>query len=107
MPDRRGSPLDLTTLLSAVEAAAPIAAADVIGTALTEALSAHEVSFLIADYSGQALIRLSHVSRRAPAARGSRARRTVPLGGTPHGRAFASQQVEVVAENGGTGSSPR
>ena len=103
MSGRRGTPLDLTALLSAVEAAAPIAAADVIATALTDALEAHEVSFLIADYSGQALIRLSHVSRRDADGESGRERsEAVPLAGTPHGRALAGQQVEVVAENGGS-----
>ena len=60
----RGRPaLNLEVLLSSVEAAPPVAAADVLGVAVTEALDARDVSFLIADYSGQSLIRLSHVSR--------------------------------------------
>ena len=63
MTDRHRSALDLSVLLSAVEAAPPLAAADVVGEALGEALGAREVSFLIADYSGQSLIRLSHVDR--------------------------------------------
>ena len=50
--------MNLNVLLSAVEAAAPVAAADVVGDALGEALGARDVSFLIADYSGRALIRL-------------------------------------------------
>jgi len=101
--DRRRSPLALNSLLSAVEAAAPIAAADVVGTALTEALGAREVSFLIADYSGQALIRLSHVSRGDSGGEPGRERsEAVPLVGTLHGRALAGQNVEVIAEDGGS-----
>jgi hypothetical protein len=56
-------PLDVKTLLASVEAAPPIDAAEVVAAALTDALGARDVSFLIADYSGQALVRLSHVRR--------------------------------------------
>jgi serine phosphatase RsbU (regulator of sigma subunit) len=95
--------LNLDALLSAVEAAPPVAAAEVVGAALTEALGATEVSFLIADYSGQSLIRLSHVSRHVgDGGRGRERAESVPLIGTPHGRALAEQKVEVVTEDGGT-----
>ena len=57
------APLDVKTLLASVEAAPPIDAAEVVAAALTDALGARDVSFLIADYSGQALVRLSHVRR--------------------------------------------
>ena len=55
--------LDLETLLAAVEAAPPIDATEVVAAALADALGARNVSFLIADYSGRSLIRLSHVRR--------------------------------------------
>ena len=45
--------LDVKMLLASVEAAPPIDAAEVVA-ALTDALGARDVSFLIADYSGQA-----------------------------------------------------
>jgi hypothetical protein len=101
MSERR-SALDLSALLTAVDAAPPIAAAEVIGAALAESLAAREISFLIADFSGRALVRLSHVARGD--ARGALARErgeTVPLVGTPQGQALAKQKVEVLAENGG------
>jgi serine phosphatase RsbU (regulator of sigma subunit) len=99
---RHRSPLDLDALLSAVEAGPPIAAADVIGAALAEGLQAREVSFLIADYSGRSLIRLSHVSHRdAGGVPGRERSEAVALLGTPHGRALVEQEVQVVAENGG------
>jgi serine phosphatase RsbU (regulator of sigma subunit) len=99
---RRRSPLHLDALLAAVEAAPPIAAAEVVGAALTEAVDARDVSFLIADYSGQSLIRLSHVGRGATDDGGGRERaEAVSLIGTPHGRALAGQRVEVVGEDGG------
>jgi serine phosphatase RsbU (regulator of sigma subunit) len=104
--DRRRSALNLNVLLEAVEAAPPIAAAEVVGAALSEALGARDVSFLIADYSGQSLIRLSHVARGATGAADAAAGRersdTVPLLRTPHGRALAEQEVQVVAEDGGS-----
>lgn len=103
MTDFAGSPLDLGVLLAAVEAAPPVAAADVVGEALSEALGARDVSFLIADYSGHAVIRLSHVARRDAARGASRERTdTVELEGTPHGRALADQEAQVVTEAGVT-----
>lgn len=102
MTERRRHPLSLDALLDAVEAAPPIAAAEVLGAALTEALDARDVSFLIADYSGQSLIRLSHVGADGAAGGAARERsEAVPLIGTPHGRALAGQMVEVVLEPGG------
>jgi serine phosphatase RsbU (regulator of sigma subunit) len=95
--------LDLGRLLGAVEAAAPVAAAEVVGAELADALDAHEASFLIADFSGQLLIRLSHVSRDASgSALGRERTEAVPLVGSPHGRALTTQQVEIVPEEGGT-----
>jgi serine phosphatase RsbU (regulator of sigma subunit) len=101
--DRRQSPLNLNVLLSAVEAAPPVAAAEVLGAALTEALGATDVSFLIADYSGRSLIRLGHVGGGGSHGNPSRERtEVVPLAGTPQGRALARQEIEVVAEQGGS-----
>ena len=89
-------------MLARVEAAPPVAAADVVGAALEEMLGAREVSFLIADFSGRSMIRLGHVE--APGTTNTRARETaerVSLTDTPHGRALASQRVEVATEDGG------
>jgi hypothetical protein len=98
--DRRHSPLNLNVLLGAVEAAPPVAAAELVRDALSEALGARDVSFLIADYSGQSLIRLSHLPRAGTATAFGRERSdTVPLIGTAHGRALAEQELQVVAED--------
>jgi hypothetical protein len=97
--DRRRSHLNLNVLLEAVEAAPPVAAAEVIGDALGEALGARDVSFLIADYSGQSLIRLPR--GEAATILGDGCGDPVPLSGTPHGRALAEQEVQVVAEDDG------
>ncbi len=102
MKERRRSPLNLNVLLASMEAAPPLAAADVLGTALADALGARDVSFLIADFSGRSLIRLSHVSRRRGGGTLGRERaETVPLTGTPHGRVLSEQGVVVAPEDGG------
>ena len=96
------SPLNLNVLLAAVEAAPPVAAADVLAAALAEAIGAREVSFLIADFSGRSLIRLGHSGEKgALRLQGKETAERVPLFGTPHGRALAAQAVEVIAEDGG------
>ncbi len=103
MTDGSRSALDLDVLLSAVEAAPPLAAADVLAAALAEALGARDVSFLIADFSGRSLIRLGHVDVGEPdgSPAGERTQ-TVPLAGTPHGRALAEQRLQEVADDRGT-----
>ena len=101
MTDGR-SPLNLDVLLSAVEAAPPIAAAEVLGAALADTLDARDVSFLIADFSGQSLIRLSHVARSGDVTQSRERAESVPMRGTPHGRALTEQKVEVRTEKGAT-----
>ena len=102
--DRSGvvAPLDVKTLLASVEAAPPVDAAEVVAAALTDALGARDVSFLIADYSGRSLIRLSHVRRMNADDDESRERgQAVALAGTPHGRALAEQDVQIVKDSDG------
>jgi len=102
MGEGRQSPLNLNSLLAAVEAAPPVAAIDVLAAALARAIGAREVSFLIADFSGRSLIRLGHSVRTgAMRLQGTETAERVPLVGTPHGRALAAQAVEVIAEDGG------
>jgi serine phosphatase RsbU (regulator of sigma subunit) len=96
MADHQAARLDLAELLEAVENAAPVAAADVVGEYLANALGATEVAFLIADFSGQALIRLGHTGNGAATRThvGETAQR-VPLSDGPHGRVLASQRVQA------------
>jgi len=94
--DDRTGRVNVADLLAAVEDAPPFAAADVLAERLGAALGAHEVSFLIADFSGQALIRLGHAGRGAATrAQGRETAERVPLTGSPHGRALATQTVEL------------
>ena len=92
--------MNLNALLAAVEAAPPVAAVDVLATALAEAVGAREVSFLIADFSGRSLIRLGHSGGTGTLRlQGHETAERIPLFGTPHGRALSAQAVEVVAED--------
>jgi serine phosphatase RsbU (regulator of sigma subunit) len=96
MAARRSARLDFWRLSAAVEDAPPVDAADVVGAQLTDAVGARAVSFLIADFSGQALIRLGHAaSAAAGRTQGRETAERVPLTGSPHGRAIATQTVEV------------
>jgi serine phosphatase RsbU (regulator of sigma subunit) len=94
---RLDSGLDLGGLLAAAEAAPPVGALDAVAAALKDMVDAEEVSFLIADFSGDALIRLGYSDGDPVTGRmGMETAERVPLIGTPHGRALAAQSVEVV-----------
>ncbi|HEU4811240.1 MAG TPA: PP2C family protein-serine/threonine phosphatase [Nocardioides sp.] len=98
----------MENVLDAAEAASPVEAVESVTRELGLALGATRVSFLIADLSGRALVRLAHV--RLPAgeaeatALGPDERRAVeesatlvPFDGGPEERAVREQQVQVVA----------
>jgi serine phosphatase RsbU (regulator of sigma subunit) len=88
--------LDLASLLAAVEDAPPFSAADVLGERLARELDAREVSFLIADFSGHALVRLGHVdSPAATRTQGDETAERVSLVDSSPGRALATQSVVV------------
>src|SRR3954463_15496938 len=100
MSHARRTSLDLARLLRAVEDAPPVAAADVFGNFLAEILGAFEVAFLIADFSGDALMRMGHAaSSDDTRTQGRETADRVPLFGTVYGRVLANQAVEV--ENDG------
>ena len=96
MADHSTGRLDLAQLLMAVENAPPVAAADVLGQWLATAVGASEVSFLVVDFSGRALIRLGHAGAQAATrTQGRETAERVPLAGSPHGLALRNQAVEV------------
>ena len=101
MRERRRARLDVGELLVAVEDAPPVAAADVVGEFLAATLEAFEVAFLIADFSGEALIRLSHAGRVTTSTLGPEVAEPVPISGTAHGRALTEQAVQVDEEADG------
>ena len=82
--------LELGPLLTAVEDAPPVAAADVLGEALAEAFGATEVAFLISDFTGGTLVRLGQTTTESADLQ--------PLEGTPHGEALARQRVVALPD---------
>jgi serine phosphatase RsbU (regulator of sigma subunit) len=103
MQEHPSARLDVTKLLSAVEDAPPFSAADVLGERLASELDARDVSFLIADFSGHALIRLGHSGDGAATrTQGDETAVRVPLMGSSPGRALASQAVVLEHAADGT-----
>ena len=103
MADDPSARLNLMTLLAAVEDAPPFSATDVVGERLANLVGARDVAFLIADFSGHALIRLGHSgSGSATRTQGDETGERVPLTGSPHGRALATQTVELERGPSGT-----
>ncbi len=77
----------VTGMLAAAENAAPMDAVEAVTRALGAALGARSVSFLIADLSGRALVRLAHV----------------PFDGTDTGRRHGDEVATVEPFDGGPG----
>jgi Stage II sporulation protein E (SpoIIE) len=97
MPDQDGRALDLRSLLAAVEAAPPVAAVDVFAAELGKHLGAEEVTFLISDFNGRALVRLSQHPGGGGHHRsqGGDDAETVPLAGTPYEQVVRAQRLQV------------
>lgn len=89
-------------MLRAAEETAPVGAVDVVAAQLAARLDAHDVSFLIADYSGNALVRLSRTGSGAGRRSiGEDAATTVPLSGSIYEQVIRSQRVRVLPQDGG------
>jgi serine phosphatase RsbU (regulator of sigma subunit) len=98
----------LARVLEAAEAVSPVEAAESVTSELGMALGATAVSFLIADLSGRALVRLAHIDvndvqvARADVARGERregeeSATEVPFDGGPAEQVVRTQQPAVLA----------
>jgi serine phosphatase RsbU (regulator of sigma subunit) len=95
--------------LDAAEAASPVEAVESVTRELAVSIGAANVSFLIADLSGRALVRLAHIRLSAdgtpssdPLANGERraleeSATVVPFDGGPEEQAIRTQQVQVVS----------
>ena len=95
--------LDLGSLLTRAEAAAPVGVIDAMAAALLEMLDAREVSFLIADFSGRTLSRLGHTAASDDlGARSRETARRVALEGTSYGAALAGQHSVLLLEGDDT-----
>ena len=97
MRDRDRPRPDLRALLERVEAGSPTDAIEVVADELAAIAGAHAVSFLIADFSGRALVRFGTPAHGRPGARqqGTEQAETVPLAGTVYDRVLRTQQVDV------------
>jgi serine phosphatase RsbU (regulator of sigma subunit) len=102
--DGGASDASLSDVLLSVEKAAPVDAVDAVTRSIGVQLDALWVSFLVADMSGRALVRLSHVPIGAVLGARQQDRdvaMVVPFDGGPQERALRTQQV-LVEESGGT-----
>jgi serine phosphatase RsbU (regulator of sigma subunit) len=99
VPDAKVQRVDLRRLLAAVEEAPPIDVVDVLAAELAEMVDASHVSLLIANLSGSAVVRLSHVTRR-DGLRAGHNERVEPLSLTEsiYTRILFTQSVEVVEQ---------
>ncbi|HEX8344114.1 MAG TPA: PP2C family protein-serine/threonine phosphatase [Actinoplanes sp.] len=91
----------LAGILDAAENAPPVDALDAVTRELAAVLTARTVSFLIADLSGRALVRLAHVPFDAPGGarqQGDEAATVLPFDGGPAEQALRTQTVQVLAQ---------
>src|SRR5829696_4617902 len=90
--------LDLRSLLTRAEAAAPVGVVDAMAAALLEMLGARDVNLLIVDFSGRSLSRLGHTATNGSGSRHEETSGRVPLDGTPYGAAIGEQKTVLVRE---------
>jgi serine phosphatase RsbU (regulator of sigma subunit) len=99
VPEADQERLDIGRLLEAVEGSPPIDAVDVLASELRRVVHAHHVSLLIADLSGNAVVRLSHVTSDHAEDNGRNERtRSLPLAGSVYEQVLFSQRAAVVPE---------
>ncbi len=88
--------IDLGAILERVEASAPVDSVKVVATMLAEMVGADAVTFLVADFSGRSVVRLSSAGRVDGArTHGVDQAETVPLAGTAYEQVLRTQQVVV------------
>ena len=88
VPDAHEARLDLRGLLAAVESASPVEAVDVMAATLARELNATEVGLLIANLSGTAVVRVSHVDR-------SEQRERLPPEHVAHLHVLTTQELDI------------
>jgi serine phosphatase RsbU (regulator of sigma subunit) len=106
---QRAGPQALDSALGAAEAASPVEAVEAVSRELGVALGALKVSFLIADLSGRALVRMAHVTLDAADGTASSAQlapderraleesaTVLPFDGGAAEQAIRTQQVQVL-----------
>ena len=100
MADSEAQQVSLRKLLAAVEEAPPIDVVDVLAVELAQMVDASHVSLLIANFSGNAVVRLSHVTLDGDLRDGHN-ERVESLDETIYSSILSSQRVEVVREGDG------
>ncbi|MBW0090203.1 serine/threonine-protein phosphatase [Pseudonocardia sp. KRD-184] len=90
MSDLPPATTDLRALLESAEAAAPTQAVEVVTHALADMVGARQVSFLIADLSGRAVVRFGQTG-----ALDARNRETLQLDGTAYEQVLRTQQADL------------
>lgn len=94
--------MNLGRLLEAVETAPPVEVVDVLARELGAMVGATDVSLLIANFSGNAVVRLSHVTIRADLVAGRNERaETLPLPGSAHQEVLLTQEPHVTSDSTG------
>ena len=94
--------IDVGALLERVEDAAPIDSVHAVASSLGEMVDAREVSLLITDFTGRAVVRLTSRERVAGArSHGAEQAETLPLPGTLYEQVLRTQQADVRALDDG------
>lgn len=94
--------IDVGQLLAEVESAPPVDSVPVVAARLAEMIGAHEVHFLIADFTGRAVVRLTSAGPVEGArSRGIEQAETVPLTDSVYGRVIRTQQTDVQQDDAG------
>ena len=102
MRGSEGFVIDVGALLEKVEAAAPVDSVQAVATALCEMVDASAVTFLIADFSGRAVVRLTSAGRVEGArSHGVEQAETLPLEGTVYERVLRTQEMTLEETAGG------
>jgi serine phosphatase RsbU (regulator of sigma subunit) len=103
----------MESVLDAADRASPVEAVETVTRELGLALGATKVSFLIADMSGRALVRLAHIELSEPSSTGSahpapderralqESATVLPFDGGPAEQTIRTQQVNVVGPDAG------
>ncbi|MFI5958861.1 PP2C family protein-serine/threonine phosphatase [Cryptosporangium sp. NPDC051539] len=105
MSSKGVSDADLWEMLFAVENAAPADAVEVVARRLSLGVEATSASFLVADLSGRALVRMAHVPDVAAAdtrRQDEAVAAVLPFDGGPREQALRSQRVQVAPGANGT-----
>jgi serine phosphatase RsbU (regulator of sigma subunit) len=97
MPSAESNRLELNRLLDAVESSPPIDAVDALASMLRVMVGGVHVSLLVTNFTGNAVVRLSHVTTEAAGTDGQNERgKSLPLPGSRYEQVLRSQELAVL-----------